>query len=338
MDGAGDVSRLDEFLGNLPKGKLRRLAVLAKTEGHHAPNDFSRDLLKLKLGDLFEARGIADRAVSMLTIGCEGVGSPKGFAFAALEGGQQGGPPRLALGFARSERVPVEELGALPLVERTAAAVRAAMRDAGLETAQVGLAFVKTPMLAARHPQATPARANIHRGRAIAALGGGVALGEVEARRLTDEVITRDLSVHARRVQAVCGAEIDRVEAIVMGNRPGAGGDLVVDSTWTKDLLDQASIRAMLEKHGVRFGRHGEIEGDRVVTLICKAMVDESGLLRGSRTIVYTSGWAPESHIRAAYSGVLGSLLGHLRFYVSADAVHQAPPGGGVAAAILRVE
>jgi len=60
-------------------------------------------------------------------------------------------------------------------------------------------------------------------------------------------------------------------------------------------------------------------------------------MVRGSRTTVYTSGWAPEAHIRAAASGVLGSLLGHLRFYVSADAVHQAPADGGVATLVMRM-
>jgi cyanuric acid amidohydrolase len=339
MDGAGDVAGLERWLATLDRSRLQRLVVLAKTEGHHAPNDFSRDLLKLKLGELFEAHGVADRAVSLLTIGCEGVGSPKGFAFAALQAPPKDGPPRLALGFARSDVVPVEEIGTRRLVERTAQAVRSALRDARLETGQAGLVFVKTPLLAARHPQATEARSSIHRGRAIAALGGGVALGEIDPARVSEAAIAADVSLYARRVQGVAGAEIDRVEAIVMGNRPGAGGDLVVDSTWTQDMLDQASIRAMLARNGVHFGAHGDIGGgERVVALICKAMVDRSGLLRGSRTTVYTSAWAPESHVRAAYSGVLGSLLGHLRFYVSADAVHQAPPGGGMAAAVLRID
>ena len=58
--------------------------------------------------------------------------------------------------------------------------------------------------------------------------------------------------------------------------------------------------------------------------------------LRGSRTTVYSSSWAPESHIRAAASGVFGSLLGHLRFFVSADSVHQAPEGGGMVAVVFR--
>lgn len=338
MDGAGDVSRLAAWLETLDLARLERLAIFAKTEGHHAPNDFSRDLLKLKLAQLFGALGIDDRAISMLTIGCEGVGSPKGFAFASVgDAPVPGGPPRLALGFARSAPPPVEEIGTLALVDRTAAAVRDAMKDAGLTADQVRMVFVKTPLLAARHPQATPERTTMHRGRAISALGGGVALGEIDRARLTEGAIAAELSIYARHVQAVTGAEIDRVEAIVLGNRPGAGGDLFMDATHTEDIVDQRSIRAMLKRNGIRFGELGEIlDGERVEALICKAMVDESSLVRGSRTIVYTSGWAPESHIRAAYSGVLGSLLGHLRFYVSADSVHQAPPGGGVAAAVLR--
>jgi cyanuric acid amidohydrolase len=339
MDGAGDVARLDAWLATLDLARLRRLVVLAKTEGHHAPNDFSRDLLKLRLAACFDAHGISDRAMSMLTIGCEGVGSPKGFAFASLDTPPVDGPARLALGFARSDVVPVAEIGTVALVDRAAGTVRAAMADAGLAPGEVRLAFVKTPLLPARHPLATPKRSTMHRGRAISALAGGVALGEVDRARVTEDGIATDLGLYARHVQAVTGAEIDRVEAIVMGNRPGAGGDLYMAATHTRDILDQRSIRAMLIAHGIRFDEAGELlDGERIEALICKAMVDESGEVRGSRTTVYSSGWAPESHIRSAYSGVLGSLLGHLRFYVSADAVHQAPPGGGVVAAVLRAQ
>ena len=37
-----------------------------------------------------------------------------------------------------------------------------------------------------------------------------------------------------------------------------------------------------------------------------------------------------------AASGMVGSLLGHTRFFISGDPIHHAPPGGGVAAAIIR--
>ena len=360
MAGAGDVSVLDAWLAGLPRDSIRRLVVFAKTEGHHAPNDFSRDLLKLQLERLFERHGLSDRAISMLAIGSEGVGSPKGFAFAqtgedspfaAAEGtlttgdgtrtaagaARDGLPARLTLGFARSAPVPVEEIGTLALIDRVADTARAALRDAGLEASQVRLLFIKSPLLPARHPAATPANTTMHRGRAISALGGGVALGEIDRARLTDASIARDLALYTRHVQGITGAEIDRVEAVALGNRPGAGGDLQIDSAHTRDLLDQRSIRALLANNGFRFDAFGDLlDGERIEALIAKTMVPEDGVVRGSRTTVYSSGWAPESHIRAAASGVFGSLLGHLRFFVSADSVHQAPEGGGMVAVVFR--
>jgi cyanuric acid amidohydrolase len=339
MAGAGDVSALDTWLASLPVATLRRLVVLAKTEGHHAPNDFSRDLLKLKLDQVFATHGLADKAMSLLAIGSEGVGSPKGFAFA--EDGAADvpdGPPRLALGTARSAVVPLEEIGTLALVDRVAATAREALRDARLTSDQVELLFIKSPLLPARHPQATPRNSTMHRGRAISALGGGVALGEIDRARLTDEAITRDLSLFSRHVQGITGAEIQCIEVVVMGNRPGAAGDLKIASTHTGDILDQRSLRQLLAGLGMRFDGYGELlDGERIHALIAKTMVAESGLVRGARTTVYTSGWAPEAHIRAAASGVLGSLLGHLKFFVSADSVHQAPEGGGVAAVVYEV-
>jgi cyanuric acid amidohydrolase len=339
MAGAGDVAQLETWLRGQDLARLKRLAVFAKTEGHHAPNDFSRDLLKLKLAQLFASVGLPEeRALSMLTIGCEGVGSPKGFAFAQFESvPMPGSAPRLALGFSRSEVAPTEEIGTPLMVDRASATARAAMQDAGLAPEDVKLLFIKTPLLAARHPQATPNRTLMHRGRAISALGGGVALGEIDREKITNASIATDLALFATRVQAVTGAEIDRVEVIAMGNRAGAGGDLVIDTTHTGDILDQASIKHMLLRHGFTFDATGDLQGGaRIAALLVKTMVPESGEVRGSRTTVYTSGWAPEAHIRAAASGVLGSLLGHLRFYVSADSVHQAPEGGGVATVVLR--
>ena len=344
MAGAGDVSALDTWLSGLRLPDVRRLVVFAKTEGHHAPNDFSRDLLKLQLDRVFAMHGLSQRAMSMLAIGSEGVGSPKGFAFAEedVAPGRGAAPDkraRLALGTARSEPVPDADIGTLRLVDTVTQTAQAAMRQAGLAADQVELLFIKSPMLPARHPQATAANSSMHRGRAISALGGGVALGEVDRALLSEAAIAHELSIHTRHVQGITGAEIRCVEAVAMGNRPGAGGTLKIASTHTTDLLDQRSLRRLLAELGLRFDAFGELlDGDRIEALIAKTMVPESGLVRGSRTTVYTSSWAPESHIRAAASGVLGSLLGHLRFFVSADSVHQAPVGGGMTAVVYRAD
>lgn len=179
----------------------------------------------------------------------------------------------------------------------------------------------------------------MHRGRAIAGLGAGVALGEIVRGHITEAAIGADLSLYARRAEVFSGAELDRVEAIALGNRPGAGGDLVVRSTLTEDMLDQRSIKRMLVEAGIALDRWGEIvDRDRVAAVFVKTGVAEDGMLRGARTTVYSSSLPPELHLRAAQSGVLGSLLGHTRFYISADPIHQSTPGGGVAAAILRVQ
>ena len=344
MAGSGDVSQLDRWVERLPLARVRRLVVMAKTEGHHAPNDFSRDLLKLRLDQVFDRHGLTSRALSMLAIGSEGVGSPKGFAFVEVDDDEatrraSSAPAdaRLALGTACSGDVPIEDIGTLRLVDRVTACARDAMADAGLSAEQVELLFIKSPVLPARHPAATARNTTMHRGRAISALGGGVALGEVDRTRLTEDAIAQDLSIYTRHVQGICGAEIRRIEVVVMGNRPGAAGHLKIASTHLRDMLDQRSLRALMAAQGLQFDALGELQdGERVEALIAKMMVPEDGLVRGSRTTVYTSGWAPESHIRAAASGVLGSLLGHLRFFVSADSVHQAPIGGGMAAIVVR--
>jgi ring-opening amidohydrolase-like protein len=339
MAGAGDVSALAAWLREQPLARLARLAVFAKTEGHHAPNDFSRELLKSSLAQLFAELGIdASRAVSMLAIGCEGVGVPQGYAFARFDdGGDAAGPARLALGCARSDPVPIEEIGTPALIDRVAATARAALADAGLDAESARLLFIKAPTLAARHTQATAARTSMHRGRAIAALGGGVALGEIDRERIAPASIASDAALFAHRVQAVTGAEIDAVEVVALGNRAGAGGELVADTTHMRDLLDHAAVRRLLARHGIATAPDGELAGgERVVALLAKVMVEEPGTLRGARTTVHTSAWAPEAQMRAAASGVFGSLLGHLRFFVTADAVHQAPAGGSTVTVILR--
>jgi cyanuric acid amidohydrolase len=344
MAGSGDVSQLEQWVGTLEHARIRRLVVMAKTEGHHAPNDFSRDLLKLRLDQVFERFSLSTQALSMLAIGSEGVGSPKGFAFVDIDDATPptGATPaateaRLALGTACSAEVPTDDIGTLRLVDRVTQCARQAIADAGLLPNQVELLFIKSPTLPARHPAATPRNSLLHRGRAISALGGGVALGEVDRSRLTEDNITQDLSIYTRHVQGIAGAEIRRIEVVAMGNRPGAAGHLKIASTHIRDMLDQRSLRALIAAQGLQFDSLGELQdGERIEALIAKMMVSEDGLLRGSRTTVWTSGWAPESHIRAAASGVLGSLLGHLRFFVSADSVHQAPEGGGMAAIVVR--
>lgn len=56
---------------------------------------------------------------------------------------------------------------------------------------------------------------------------------------------------------------------------------------------------------GFRRDEFGDLlDGERIQALIAKTMIPDDGTVRGSRTTVYTSSWAPKSHIRAAASVV----------------------------------
>ena len=336
-----DPADVDGLAGALDAlGPIRRLAVLAKLEAQPGCEDESRSRGRRAVDTMLVARGLAERTVVLLAVGCEGVATPFAQLIVDLDSpsnGERPGPPRLVLGIARSAPVAPAERGARALVDRVADTVRRALDDAALTPAQVGLALVKCPVAPQDAADASADQRSLSRGRAIAALGAGVALREIAEQRLSDSMIASDVGVFARRAMTFAGSEIDRVEAVVLGNRPGAGGTLQVTSAQLADILDGAGIRRMLAGAGVRIDRWGElVDPDEVAALLLKAGVAPNGLVRGRRTTVFSSGLAPDWHMRAAQTGLVGSLLGHTRCFISGDPIQQAPPGGAVAAAIVH--
>ena len=67
-----------------------------------------------------------------------------------------------------------------------------------------------------------------------------------------------------------------------------------------------------------------------------KAGIAPDGALRGCRTTIKTSDMDMDTHVRAAVSGITGSILGTCRVFISANTVHQAPAGGGLCSFIVR--
>ncbi|MBV8538729.1 MAG: hypothetical protein JO128_24240 [Alphaproteobacteria bacterium] len=341
MDSPADTGGIAAALLSLAPARVRRLAILMKVEGNHAPNDYSRELARRALDQALSEMGLDDRAVTVLAIGCEGIATPLAYLIADVDDGAPATEqPHLAFGLATSPPISPEHWGARTLVPVVAAATAAALADARLAVAEIGLVLVKVPTA---HPGAagvTPAQASMRRGRSIAALGAGIALGEIAAERVADDIIGRDDGpdyIYARRAMTFAGPELDRVEVVALGNRPGAGGDLIIASTLLSDIIDAAAIRRMLAGHGVGFTELGAVaETADVPALLLKAGVAPDGRVRGARTIVYASALPAEAHLRAASSGMLGSIVGHTRFFISGDPIHHAPRGGGVAAALIR--
>lgn len=344
-----DLAGLVRILGTLPVDRIRRLALVGKTEGTATINDFSRELALTTAENAVRAAGgdaLLKRSTLIFSTGCEGVLSPCVYVLAAIDDGQRSpaGPPRLSMGGARTRPMAAEELTTAAHVRLIAGSVGAAMAEAGLTSDQVSLVFVKSPILTHRAAAETGdaavmARAGSSgRSRGAAALGVALALGEIRDDEIERIRIGIDLDSHARRAMTFSGTEVDFGEVLVLGNRPGMDGEAMVFSAGLADILDARSLKVLFREAGCGLDESGELTGaENLQAVFLKAGVAPDGRVRGERTTVYQSEVDPDKHMRAAASGVIGGLLGTGRVFVSGGAEHQAPPGGGLCGCIGAV-
>jgi cyanuric acid amidohydrolase len=175
------------------------------------------------------------------------------------------------------------------------------------------------------------------RSRAAAALGVALAHGEIDDADVDRVAIGMDHHVHARRAMTFSGTEVMHNEVTVLGNRPGAGGDLMAHAAPLSDILDTRSLKRLFREAGCGLDADGELTGtEKLRGVYLKAGVASDGLVRGERTTVFQSEVDPDKHMRAAASGLVGGLVGTTRVFVSGGAEHQAPPGGGLCVVIAE--
>ena len=113
----GDTSMFCQALERFEPGGIRRLAVLAKTEGNADVNDYSREygLQSTELAiERHGGRGLVERSTFLFSTGCEGAMTPCGWLFVDFEDPAAQPSPRgsaLAIGCARSRAVRPDEIG-----------------------------------------------------------------------------------------------------------------------------------------------------------------------------------------------------------------------------------
>lgn len=335
----GDTEDLRAKLALFAPDRIRRLALLVKTEGNSDVNDYSREygLLSARLAlEAYGGAALVERSTFLFSTGCEGAVTPFGYLFLDCD---DRAPPRheraLAMGCARSRSLRPSEIGRLPHANIAAETVTAAMRDAGVAREDVALVLVKTPVRSFA-PQTQPAhRVTSAHAKAVGALGAGIALGEIDPSRVVEAAFDTDHELYARRAMVFSGAEIDCVEVLLLANKRGAAGDLTVHSGHMSDLLDAGGIKRTLEAAGCTLTDGTVVDPSRVVAMLLKVGSTPDGTLRGGRTTIRSSHIDMDKHVRAAASGVVGAILGKTRSFISANTVHQAPPGGGLCACIV---
>lgn len=327
------------------------VAVIGKTEGNGGVNDFTRILADEAFRRVLLDKGRRGaeqvRQVPMVwSGGCDGVISPHATVFARDE---TTGPPaesRLAIGVAVSAQILPEDIGRPAMVEKVAAGVRAAMTDAGIDdSADVHYVQTKTPLLtidaiAAAERRGQQAVCEVHESMGVsngtAALGIAVALGEVADVKAED--IGRNLGLYSSVASCSSGVELDAAQIVLLGNRGGAGGRFRIGHAVMRDALDIEAIYAAIRDAGLDLpdrARAEDLDG-RVVNCFMKCEADRRGRLRGRRQIMLDdSDVHHHRHAKAAVGGIAAAAIGDPAVFVSVDAMHQGPQGGGPVIAIV---
>jgi cyanuric acid amidohydrolase len=354
LKGVQDASGLEACLAAGRFAADEVIAVIGKTEGNGGVNDFTRILADQAFRGVLGRRGTRSEAeIAKIPMvwsgGCDGVITPHATVFARRAGSGAASKSRLAIGTALSAQLLPEDIGRPAMVEKVAAGVKAAMREAGIDDPKdVHYVQTKTPLLTIETVREAQSRGQrvaceVHDSMGVSngttALGVGVALGEIKMPRA--EQICRDLDLYSSVASCSSGVELTQAQIVLLGNKAGAGGRFRIGHAVMRDALDMDGIYAAIRNAGLALPerpRAEDLDG-RVVNCFIKCEADRRGPRRGRRQIMLDdSDVHHHRHSKAAVGGVAAAAIGDPAVFVSVDAMHQGPHGGGPVIAIIETE
>ncbi len=349
-----DASGLAEVIASGAFAADEVVAVIGKTEGNGGVNDFTRILADQAFRAVLEEHGDRPRSeIEQIPMvwsgGCDGVITPHATVFArTAEGAAYTDEPRLVVGTAMSDTIAPEDIGRPAMVATVAEGVRRAMRDAGIsDPADVHYVQTKTPLLTTE----TIADAR-GRGRSTftddtlesmgvsngtTGLGIAVALGEIDMPG--PEAICKNLDLYSSVASCSSGVELDQAQIVLFGNRAGAGGRFRIGHGVMRDALDIGGIFDAIGNAGLQLPDRPVAEDldGRVVNCFIKCEADRRATLRGRRQIMLDdSDVHHHRHIKGAVGALAAAAIGDPAVFVSVDAMHQGPHGGGPVIAIVE--
>lgn len=346
-----DASGMEEAIKKGQYGADEIIAVIGKTEGNGGVNDFTRILADEAFRRVLMKHGKRSEAdikkIPMVwSGGCDGVITPHATVFA--RNGKRGPADklRLTIGTAMSTTLLPEDIGRPAMVEKVAEGVKAAMKNAGIDNPKdVHYVQTKTPLLTidsvldAEKRHQTVA-CEVHESMGVSngttALGIAVALGEISMPKA--EEICKNLDLYSSVASCSSGVELNEAQIVLLGNAPGAGGRYKIGHSVMKDALDIDGIYESIRDAGLDLPdrpRASDLNG-KLVNVFMKCEADRTGKLRGRRQIMLDdSDVSWHRHIKAAVGGVAATAIGDAAVFVSVDAMHQGPQGGGPCIAII---
>ena len=348
-----DASGLDACFRNGQFTADQVIAVIGKTEGNGGVNDFTRILADQAYRRVLLKNGNrSEQEVAQIPMvwsgGCDGVITPHATIFARNEKTGPASKSRLVIGTGMSVELLPEDIGRPAMVEKVANAVKAAMRDAGIDDPKdVHYVQTKTPLLTIDSVRDAESRGQhvaceVHDSMGVSngttALGIAAALGEITMPKAED--ICHNLDLYSSVASCSSGVELTQAQIVLLGNKPGAGGRYRIGHSVMKDALDITGIYDAIRNAGLELPerpRAEDLDG-RLVNCFIKCEADRRGTLRGRRQIMLDdSDVHHHRHSKAAVGGVAAAAIGDPAVFVSVDAMHQGPQGGGPVIAIVDV-
>lgn len=347
-----DTVLLEQFLDD---GRIRAedvVCIIGKTEGNGGRNDFTRDLAMRAFEEVFAKRlgipreEVGERVIFSLSGGTEGVVSPHIVVFTKRDDDAPvSNQKRLALASGFTRDFAPGEIGRMPQIEETARVIRQLATELGAEPKDVHLVQMKGAIPSATFDEARaaeaagrPLRNDMVYSRGASALGAALALGEIDAASLSDDVVCRDWTLYSGVASCSAKPGLTRTEILLFANTAGASGDLVIDHTTLADMLDVRSVHALLARLGLPVDvQLSEEQRARLVGVFAKSEADPRGTIRGRRHTMLTDDDISDTrYSRCVLSSVLAAVLGETSVYVSTRAEHHGPLGGGTLAIIAR--
>jgi barbiturase len=346
-----DASGVEACIRNAQFKADEVIAVIGKTEGNGGVNDFTRILADQAFRALLKKIGTrTEQEIARIPMvwsgGCDGVITPHATIFARNAKTGAAGKSRLVIGTAMSAEILPEDIGRPAMVEKVAESVRAAMRDAGIDDpADVHYVQTKTPLLTVDTVLEAQARGKhvaceVHDSMGVSngATGLGIAVGLGEIKMPKAEEICRNLDLYSSVASCSSGVELTQAQIVLLGNKNGAGGRYRIGHAVMKDALDIDGIYQSIRNAGLDLParpRAEDLDG-RLVNCFMKCEADRTGKLRGRRQIMLDDSDVPwHRHAKAAVGGLAAAAIGDPAVFVSVDAMHQGPQGGGPCIAIV---
>lgn len=345
-----DVSGLEADIASGEIDPKTIIAILGKTEGNGATNDYSRGLAIMAFGRLLgplldcAAEDIEDRVVLSFSGGTEGVTCPHYLVFTVDQESAPVGEKGLAVAVGHTRPFAPEEAGRLPMILETARVVQELVGKLGVDPADVHLVQIKAAIPPV--PQQAELGANweyrcdMAWSRGASALGVGLGLGEIPREVLHDQMINRDWQFFSTRASVSAKPNLLRSEICLLANAHGWVDRVRIAHGVMNDILDVGAVYGVLRELDMEpvDGQLSRQDRERLLAGFAKSDADPRGVVRGRRHTMYSDGDISDMrHSRSVVSSILAGTLGESAVYVSTRAEHQGPLGGGPVAIIVRI-